>query len=86
MSGPGKKGVKTNTSTTKTDATTGKRAVIPVLSQGTFSSMMNTLASADLVQEVPGRREPEGKILPDYGIRHPGNAARVKKSRKPVVS
>ncbi|MGA9085672.1 MAG: hypothetical protein ACLQMU_00025 [Methanoregula sp.] len=48
------KGVKTNTSTTKTDATTGKRAVIPVLSQGTFSSMMNTLASADLVQEVPG--------------------------------
>ena len=80
------KGVKTNTSTTKTDATTGKRAVIPVLSQGTFSSMMNTLASADLVQEVPGRQKPEGKILPDYGIRHPGNAARVKKSRKPVVS
>ena len=49
-----KSGVKTNVSKTKTDAVTGKRAVIPILSQGTFSSMMNTLASADLVQEVPG--------------------------------
>ena len=49
-----KSGVRTNVSKTKTDAVTGKRAVIPILSQGTFSSMMNTLASADLVQEVPG--------------------------------
>jgi hypothetical protein len=49
-----KSGVKMNVSTTKTDAVTGKRAVIPILSQGTFSSLMNTLASADLVQEVPG--------------------------------
>ena len=49
-----KSGVRVNVSKTKTDAITGKRAVIPILSQGTFSSMMNTLASADLVQEVPG--------------------------------
>ena len=49
-----KSGVKVNVSKTKTDAVTGKRAVIPVLSQGTFSSLVNTLASADLVQEVPG--------------------------------
>jgi hypothetical protein len=48
------KGVKTNVSPTKTDAITGKRAVIPVLSQGTFSSLMDALLSADLVQEVPG--------------------------------
>jgi len=49
-----KSGVKMNMSKTKTDAVTGKRAVIPVLSQGTFSSLLITLASADLVQEVPG--------------------------------
>ena len=49
-----KSGVKVNASKTKTDAVTGKRAVIPVLSQGTFSSLMNTLVSADLVREVPG--------------------------------
>ena len=49
-----KSGVRMNISKTKTDAVTGKRAVIPVLSQGTFSSMMNTLVGADLVQEVPG--------------------------------
>ncbi|MGA7797671.1 MAG: hypothetical protein WB986_03490, partial [Methanoregula sp.] len=49
-----KSGVRMNISKTKTDAITGKRALIPILSQGTFSSLMNTLASADLVQEVPG--------------------------------
>jgi hypothetical protein len=49
-----KSGVRVNVSKTKTDAVTGKRAEIPVLSQGTFSSLMNTLASADLVEEVPG--------------------------------
>ncbi|MFA6364153.1 hypothetical protein [Methanoregula sp.] len=49
-----KSGVKMNVSKTKTDAVTGKRAAIPVLSQGTFSSLLTTLASADLVQEVPG--------------------------------
>jgi len=49
-----KSGVTVNVSKTKTDAVTGKRAVIPVLSQGTFSSMMNTLARADLVEEVSG--------------------------------
>ena len=81
-----KSGVRMNISKTKTDAITGKRALIPILSQGTFSSLMNTLASADLVQEVPGRRKPEGKVLPDHSIRHPDIAARVKKSRKTVVS
>jgi len=49
-----KSGVTMNVSKTKTDAVTGKRAAIPVLSQGTFSSLLTTLASADLVQEVPG--------------------------------
>ena len=49
-----KSGVRMNISKTKTDAITGKRALIPILGQGTFSSLMNTLASADLVQEVPG--------------------------------
>src|SRR5208337_5346072 len=48
------KGVKTNTSTTKTDAVTGKRAVIPVLSQGTFSNFLNVILAADLIREVPG--------------------------------
>lgn len=49
-----KSGVRMNLSKTKTDAVTGKRAMIPVLSQGTFSSLLNTLECADLVQEVPG--------------------------------
>jgi len=49
-----KSGVKVNVSKTKADAVTGKRAEIPVLSQGTFSSLMNTLIRADLVQEVQG--------------------------------
>jgi len=49
-----KSGVRVNVSKTKTDAVTGRRAVIPILSQGTFSSLMNTLVSADLAQEVPG--------------------------------
>jgi hypothetical protein len=49
-----KSGVRVNVSKTKTDAVTGKRAVIPVLSQGTFSSLLITLASADLIEEVPG--------------------------------
>lgn len=49
-----KSGVRVNVSKTKTDAVTGKRAVLPVLSQGTLSSLMNTLASADLIEEVPG--------------------------------
>lgn len=49
-----KSGVKVNVSKTKTDAVTGKRAVIPVLSQGTLSSLLTTLAGADLVVEVPG--------------------------------
>jgi hypothetical protein len=49
-----KSGVRVKVSKTKTDAVTGKRAVIPVLSQGTFSSLMDALLSADLVQEVPG--------------------------------
>ena len=58
-----KSGVRMNISKTKTDAITGKRALIPILSQGTFSSLMNTLASADLVQEVPGPPETGRKSI-----------------------
>ena len=62
------KGVKTNTSPTKTDAMTGKRAVIPVLSQGTFSNFLNVMLAADLILEVPGptdnRKEKYYRITP----------------------
>lgn len=48
------KGVKTNASPTKMDAVTGKRAAVPVLSQGTFSNFLNVMLAADLIREVPG--------------------------------
>jgi hypothetical protein len=63
-----KKGVKTNTSATKTDAFTWKRAVIPVLSQGTFSNIIKVMLAADLILEVPGptenRKEKYYRIAP----------------------
>jgi hypothetical protein len=49
-----KKGVKAVISTSKTDLNTGKRAVLPILSQGTCTSLLNTLAGWDMIQEVPG--------------------------------
>jgi hypothetical protein len=62
------KGVKTNTSPTKTDAVTGKRTVIPVLSQGTFSNFLSVMLAADLIREVPGptdnRKEKYYQITP----------------------
>jgi hypothetical protein len=50
-----KKGVHTAPNTTgKADARTGKKAVIPQLSQGTLSSLLDTLESWDLIRTVPG--------------------------------
>ena len=63
-----KSGVKVNVSKTKTDAVTGKRAVIPVLSQGTFSNILKVMLAADLIREVPGstgnRKERYYRIAP----------------------
>ena len=63
-----KKGVKVETSATKTDLNTGKRAVIPVLSQGTFSNILTLMKALDLVREVPGpdnnRKEKYYSITP----------------------
>ncbi len=50
-----KKGVNLIPSATgRTDLKTGKRAMVPKLSQGTCSSLLNTLAGWDLIQEIPG--------------------------------
>lgn len=63
-----KSGVKVNVSKTKTDAVTGKRAVIPVLSQGTFSNILKVMLAADLIREVSGptknRKERYYRIAP----------------------
>jgi hypothetical protein len=63
-----KTGVRVNVSKTKTDAVTGKRAVIPVLSQGTFSNILKVMLAADLIREVPGptenRKEKYYRIAP----------------------
>jgi hypothetical protein len=62
-----KTGVRMNTSPTKTDSRTGKRAVIPVLSQGTFSNIIMVMLAADLIREVPGpsnRKEKYYRISP----------------------
>jgi len=63
-----KSGVKMNVSKTKTDAVTGKRAVIPVLSQGTFSNILKVMLAADLIREVTGptenRKEKYYRIAP----------------------
>jgi hypothetical protein len=49
-----KKGVKVETSATKTDLNTGKKAIIPLLSQGTFSNILSLMKALDLIREVPG--------------------------------
>ncbi|MGD0079285.1 MAG: hypothetical protein ABSB80_01400 [Methanoregula sp.] len=53
----------------KTDVNTGKKAIIPRLSQGTLSSLLNTLASLDMIRDVPGadcgRREKYYRITPN---------------------
>lgn len=48
-----KKGVTTGTSATKTDLYTGKRAVIPRLSQGTFSNILSTMEAKGLIRSLP---------------------------------
>ena len=62
-----KKGVKI-ASSTRTDLNTGKHALIPVLSQGTFSNILKIMVAGDLIQEVPGpdnnRKEKYYSITP----------------------
>ena len=48
-----KKGVKVATSISKTDLNTGKRAVIPILSQGTFTDILSIMKALDLIREEP---------------------------------
>ena len=51
-----KKGVRTaDNKTGKTDLNTGKRAVIPRLSQGTFTDILSTMKALDLIREEPGQ-------------------------------
>jgi hypothetical protein len=66
-----KKGVRVETSTTKTDRYTGKRPVIPRLSQGTFSNIMATMEAKGLIcsgsctgnkKEQCYRITPEGEL------------------------
>jgi hypothetical protein len=63
------KGVKTRTSPTKTDLSTGKRAIIPVLSQGTFTNILSAMESAGLIRESAGqsgnRKEKYYSITPE---------------------
>jgi hypothetical protein len=63
-----KSGVKMNVSKTKTDAVTGKRAAIPILSQGTFFNLLKVMLAADLIREVTGptenRKEKYYRIAP----------------------
>lgn len=63
-----KKGVRTETSPTKTDLFTGKRAVIPVLSQGTFSNFLSAMIAYGLIREMAGpdgnRKEKYYRITP----------------------
>ena len=51
-----KKGVKVDLNKTgKTDVFTGKKAVIPILSQGTFSNILAIMMAQDLIREVPSQ-------------------------------
>jgi len=63
-----KKGVNMEVTRTKTDLYTGKRAIIPLLSQGTFSNILNSMLALDLIQDVIGpdnnRREKYYRITP----------------------
>jgi hypothetical protein len=66
-----KKGVKAVHSG-KTDLNSGKKAVIPVLSQGTFSNIIKVMVAGDLIREVPGldnnRKEKYYSITPVGGL------------------
>jgi len=66
-----KKGVKI-ASSTRTNLNTGKHALIPVLSQGTFSNILKIMVASDLIQEVPGpvnnRKEKYYSITPAGGL------------------
>ncbi|MGD0535668.1 MAG: hypothetical protein ABR999_09570 [Methanoregula sp.] len=64
-----KKGVKSAANPiSKTDATTGKKAVIPRLSQGTFTNLLSALEAGDLIRLEAGpdksRREKFYRITP----------------------
>jgi hypothetical protein len=66
-----KKGVKAVHSG-KADLNTGKKAVIPVLSQGTFSNIIKVMVAGDLIHEVPGpdnnRKEKYYSVTPVGGL------------------
>lgn len=50
-----KKGVKTaKNATGKTDLNTGKKAIIPILSQGTFTNILSAMEARDLIRQEPG--------------------------------
>ena len=50
-----KKGVKiARNATGKTDAHTGKKAMIPLLSQGTFTNILSIMEARDLIRQEPG--------------------------------
>jgi hypothetical protein len=64
-----KTGVKiARNATGKTDAQTGKKAIIPVLSQGTFTNILSLMEARDLIRQEPGpdnnRREKFYRITP----------------------
>jgi hypothetical protein len=64
-----KKGVKiADNKAGKTDLTTGKRAVIPLLSQGTFTNLLSTMEAQDLIRQEPApdsnRKEKFYRITP----------------------
>jgi len=70
-----KKGVKTVTSPTKTDLFTGKRAVIPVLSQGTFSNLLSAMIAYNLIREAA---VPDGNRKEKYYAITPGGELALK--------
>ena len=62
-----KKGVNV-ASSNKTNLNTGKKAVIPILSQGTFSNILKIMVAGDLIREEPApdsnRKEKNYSITP----------------------
>jgi hypothetical protein len=62
-----KKGVNV-ASSNKTNLNTGKKAVIPILSQGTFSNILKIMGAGDLIREDPApdsnRKEKNYSITP----------------------
>jgi hypothetical protein len=68
-----KKGVKiSDNKAGKTDVYTGKRAIIPILSQGTFTSILSTLAGWDLIKE---EIDPDNKREKSYRLTSAGELA-----------